>query len=101
MPIGIIVESAPGETRVAATPSTVAQLVQLGYEVVVERGAGAGSSFPDADYEAAGARIVAKKAAWGSAVVLTVNAPTDAELKLLSKGAVLKLAFPSRPSNRA
>jgi len=89
MPIGIIVESAPGETRVAATPSTVAQLVQLGYEVVVERGAGAGSSFPDADYEAAGARIVAKKAAWGSAVVLTVNAPTDAELKLLSKGAVL------------
>jgi len=89
MPIGIIVESAPGETRVAATPSTVAQLIQLGYEVVVERGAGAGSSFPDADYEAAGARIVAKKAAWGSAVVLTVNAPTDAELKLLSKGAVL------------
>ena len=89
MPIGIIVESAPGETRVAATPSTVAQLIQLGYEVVVERGAGAGSSFPDADYETAGARIVTKKAAWSSAIVLTVNAPTDAELKLLAKGAVL------------
>jgi len=40
MPIGIIVESAPGETRVAATPSTVAQLIQLGYEVVVERRTG-------------------------------------------------------------
>jgi len=89
MPIGIIVESAPGETRVAATPSTVAQLIQLGYEVVVEKGAGAGSSFPDADYHAAGARLVPKKAAWSSAIVLTVNAPTDAELAMLSKGAVL------------
>ena len=89
MAIGIIVESAPGETRVAATPSTVAQLIQLGYEVVVEKGAGAGSSFPDADYAAAGATIVAKKAAWAAAVVLTVNAPSDAELKLLAKGAVL------------
>jgi NAD(P) transhydrogenase subunit alpha len=89
MAIGIIVESAPGETRVAATSSTVAQLLQLGYQVVVERGAGAGSSFPDADYEAAGARIVTKKVAWGSEIVLTVAAPTDAELTLLSKGAVL------------
>ena len=89
MPIGIIVESAPGETRVAATPSTVAQLIQLGYEVVVEKGAGAGSSFPDADYHAAGARLATKKAAWSSAIVLTVNAPTDAELAMLSKGAVL------------
>jgi NAD(P) transhydrogenase subunit alpha len=89
MAIGIIVEGAPGETRVAATPSTVAQLLQLGYQVVVERGAGAGSSFPDADYAAAGAKIVAKKAAWSSEIVLTVAAPADAELKLLAKGAVL------------
>ncbi|MEO6532876.1 MAG: Re/Si-specific NAD(P)(+) transhydrogenase subunit alpha [Pseudolysinimonas sp.] len=89
MQIGIVVESAPGETRVAATPPTVAQLLQLGYDVAVERGAGAGSSFPDADYAAAGARLVTKKAAWGSDVVLTVAAPTDAELAMLSKGAVL------------
>ena len=89
MPIGIIVEGAPGETRVAATPSTVAQLIQLGYEVVVERGAGVGSSFPNADYEASGARLVSRKTAWGSDIVLTVNAPTDAELAMLSKGAVL------------
>ena len=89
MPIGIIVESAPGETRVAATPSTVAQLIQLGYEVVVERGAGAGSSFPDADYQAAGARLVNRKTAWGADIVLTVAAPSDAELAMLSKGAVL------------
>ncbi|MEO6115033.1 MAG: Re/Si-specific NAD(P)(+) transhydrogenase subunit alpha [Pseudolysinimonas sp.] len=89
MPIGIIVEGAPGETRVAATPSTVAQLIQLGYEVVAERGAGAGSSFPDADYQTAGARLVTRKAAWAADIVLTVAAPTDAELAMLSKGAVL------------
>ena len=89
MLIGIVVERAPGETRVAATPSTVAQLIQLGYEVVVERGAGAGSSFPDADYEQAGGRVVTKKAAWAADIVLTVNAPSDAELGTLAKGAVL------------
>lgn len=61
MPIGIIVEGAPGETRVAATPSSVTQLLQLGYKVFVERGADAGSSFPDADYEAAGAWLVDRK----------------------------------------
>ena len=89
MQIGIIVEGASGETRVAATPSTVAQLIQLGYEVVVERGAGAGSSFPDADYQAAGARLVDRRAAWGSDIVLTVAAPSDAELAMLSPGAIL------------
>jgi NAD(P) transhydrogenase subunit alpha len=89
MPIGIIVETAPGETRVAATPSTVVQLLKLGYEVIIERGAGAGSSFPDSDYETAGARLVEKDTAWGAEVVLTVGAPSDAELALLSPQAVL------------
>src|SRR5689334_19842498 len=45
--IGIIRESKPGETRVAATPKTVEQLCGLGYEVVVETGAGAEASFTD------------------------------------------------------
>ncbi len=40
MIIGVLKESRPGETRVAATPATVAELVKLGYEVVVESGAG-------------------------------------------------------------
>ena len=42
MIIGIPRESLPGETRVAATPQTVGQLIKLGYEVVVEAGAGTG-----------------------------------------------------------
>ena len=52
--IGIVTEQSP-ETRVAATPATVKQLTALGYEVVVEAGAGAASSFPDEAYLAAGA----------------------------------------------
>jgi NAD(P) transhydrogenase subunit alpha len=86
--IGIVAEGA-GETRVAATPDSVAKIRSLGYEVVVERGAGAASSFPDDTYGAQGAELVDRKAAWAADVVLKVVAPTDAEIKLLSKGATL------------
>ena len=54
MRIGIPTESRAGERLVAATPRTVAQLVGLGYEVVVQRGAGDGATFDAAAYEAAG-----------------------------------------------
>jgi NAD(P) transhydrogenase subunit alpha len=74
---------------VAATPATVAQLVALGYEVVVESGAGSGSSFPDADYGAAGARIGPAEDAWRSEIVLKVNAPSTAEVGLLREGTTL------------
>jgi NAD(P) transhydrogenase subunit alpha len=51
-------ESRPGERRVALTPDNVARLVKVGFEVLVERQAGAAASFPDEDYIAAGATIV-------------------------------------------
>ena len=86
--IGIVAERA-GETRVAATPDTVAKIRGLGYDVVVERGAGAASSFPDDSYVAQGADLVDTKTAWTSDVVLKVVAPTDAEIKRLAKGATL------------
>jgi NAD(P) transhydrogenase alpha subunit len=87
--IGVPRESRPRETRVAATPATVTQLVALGYEVVVETGAGAASSFPDEAYEAAGARIAPSEDAWRSEIVLQVNAPSTAEIGLLREGATL------------
>ncbi|HKV22799.1 MAG TPA: Re/Si-specific NAD(P)(+) transhydrogenase subunit alpha, partial [Mycobacterium sp.] len=86
MIIGIPRESLPGETRVAATPQTVAQLIKLGYEVVVESGAGAASSFSDGAYKEADAEI---GDAWAADVVLKVNAPDDAEIKALRDGATL------------
>ncbi|WP_188681425.1 Re/Si-specific NAD(P)(+) transhydrogenase subunit alpha, partial [Subtercola lobariae] len=87
--IGVVAETAEGETRVAATPSTVAQLIKLGYDVSVQAGAGGASAFPDDGYAAAGAVVVDRKDAWSADVVLTVNAPSDAELALLADGATL------------
>ncbi|MDR1634440.1 MAG: Re/Si-specific NAD(P)(+) transhydrogenase subunit alpha [Bifidobacteriaceae bacterium] len=89
MLIGVPRESAKGERRVAASPKSVAQLVKLGYGVAVEEGAGAAASFPDSQYVEAGADVVSRQAAWGADVVTKIDAPTDAEIKLLRKGAVL------------
>jgi NAD(P) transhydrogenase subunit alpha len=87
--IGVPAESKPGETRVAATPKTVGQLIGLGYDVVVERGAGARSSFSDHAYAAAGASVVEAAQAWASDVVLKVNAPSDTEIGHLRAGSLL------------
>ncbi|MGW4694655.1 Re/Si-specific NAD(P)(+) transhydrogenase subunit alpha [Kitasatospora cineracea] len=84
--VGVVAESVPGETRVAATPATVRGLLALGYGVVVESGAGAASGFDDAAYEAAGAAV---GDAWAAEVVLKVNAPSTAEVGRLREGAVL------------
>jgi NAD(P) transhydrogenase alpha subunit len=87
--IGIPRETRPRETRVAATPTTVGRLLRLGYEVLVERGAGAASSFPDAAYAEAGARVGSAAEAWAADVILRVEAPTDEEIAALHDGATL------------
>ena len=86
--IGIVAELGR-ETRVAATPVTVKQLLGLGYDVVVEKGAGESASFRDDAYAAAGAVIVGADDAWGSDVVLRVNPPTEEEIGRLAPGATL------------
>ncbi|GAA2447012.1 Re/Si-specific NAD(P)(+) transhydrogenase subunit alpha [Agromyces soli] len=83
--IGVVTEQPP-ETRVAATPATVKQLIALGYEVAVEAGAGEASAFLDEAYRDAGATIVAGAEALASEIVLKVNAPTDAEVAALRPG---------------
>ncbi len=87
--IGVARESRPGETRVSATPVTVAQLCGLGYEVVVESGAGAASSFTDDAYAEAGARVGSPDDAWHADVVFKVNAPSTEEIGQLRDGATL------------
>src|SRR6478752_1601735 len=89
MIIGIPRESLPGETRVAATPQTVGQLIKLGYEVVVETGAGAASSFADGAFSEAGATVGATEQVWAADVLLKVNAPNDEEIEALRDGATL------------
>jgi NAD(P) transhydrogenase subunit alpha len=84
--IGIPRESLAGETRAAATPQTVGQLIKLGYSVVVESGAGAAASFADAAYVEAGAEIGSP---WNADIILKVNAPDDAEIAALRDGSTL------------
>ena len=84
--VGVVAESAKGETRVAATPSTVRGLLSLGYEVVVESNAGSASGFSDEAYTEAGAAIGDP---WAGDIVLKVNAPTIAEVARLNEGATV------------
>lgn len=87
--IGIVAETAAGETRVAATPATVRQMVNLGFEVFVESGAGARASFADEAYAEAGAKIGGLRDTWTADLVVKVNPPTPAEVDRLRDGATL------------
>jgi NAD(P) transhydrogenase subunit alpha len=62
MIVGVPRESFPGERRVALVPAAIPNLTKAGLEVVVEAGAGIGAGYPDADYAAKGAKIVADRA---------------------------------------
>ena len=86
MIIGVVRESQPGEARVSATPATAAQLIKLGYDVVVEPGAGARSKFTDHGYVAAGAAI---DDALKADIVFGVNAPSAEQLDTMRDGATL------------
>lgn len=89
MLIGIPLESRPTQTRVAATPTTTAQLLRLGYQVVVQSGAGGRSYFPDDAYREAGAEIGTPEQAWGADIVFTCDPPSADELALVRPGALL------------
>ncbi len=89
MIIAIPKESLAGEQRVAATPNTVAQLLKLGFKVIVERGAGVGASCSDAAYEAAGAEIVEGAKVWANPLIYKINPPNAAEVDKLKKGQTL------------
>ncbi|MBT5049833.1 MAG: Re/Si-specific NAD(P)(+) transhydrogenase subunit alpha [Rhodospirillaceae bacterium] len=97
MKIAIPRERRPNESRVAGSPDTVKKLIALGFDVIVETGAGDGASIPDSLFADAGASIAADEAAaLGDAdIVLKVQRPlTEAEggpdeLSLMKSGAIL------------
>jgi len=89
MRIGIPKERLANETRVAATPKTVEQLLKLGFTVAVESGAGKLASFDDEAFTHAGAGVVTGNDVWQSDVILKVNAPDDDEIALLNPGTTL------------
>jgi NAD(P) transhydrogenase subunit alpha len=98
MKIGVPTEVERDERRVAATPDSVRRLTQLGFEILVESGAGQSAGFADADYQAAGAEIAANTAAvWNCELVAKVRAPQTGEVGLLREGGVLvSLLFPGQ-----
>ena len=91
MRIGTPKEIFEGEARVAMTPDSAVQLQKLGYECVIEAGAGAAARFFDADYKAVGVEVVKTGAALYKTadVVAKVRPPEDAEIRRLKKGQTL------------
>src|SRR5689334_17707087 len=90
MLIGIPRETRAGETRVAATPETIKKIAASGkHEIVVESGAGAAASIPDADFASAGARIGGTGDALGADIVLKVRGASPEELARMKQGALL------------
>jgi alanine dehydrogenase len=88
--VGVPREIKADEYRVALTPAGARELVQRGHDVIVETGAGEGSAFTDAAYEAAGARTASVDEVWTDAeLLLKVKEPIAAEYGRLREGLVL------------
>ncbi|HEX9683744.1 MAG TPA: alanine dehydrogenase [Acidimicrobiales bacterium] len=83
MRVGVPTETKQGEHRVAITPDGVRELTAHGHQVIVELGAGEGSSIPDAELEAAGATTVSAEDAWAADLVVKVKEPQPDEYRFL------------------
>jgi H+-translocating NAD(P) transhydrogenase subunit alpha len=89
MRIGIPRETSPGERRVALVPESGKKLIQAGYQVVVEEGAGSAAGFPDAAYREAGATVDPVQATvLGADLVLKVNRPEPNEIAAMRPGGI-------------
>jgi NAD(P) transhydrogenase subunit alpha len=84
--IGVPKESVPGERLVALVPEVVSRLVKGGASVIVERGAGEGSFYPDAEFEKAGARMGSREDAFGADILVKVQPPSQQETGLMKTG---------------
>ena len=91
MKIGCPTEIKPQEFRVGITPSAALEAVNNGHDVIIQKGAGAGAGFEDADYEAAGAVIIdtAEEIFASADMIVKVKEPQAGERKMLREGQVL------------
>ncbi len=87
MKVGVAMETAPGERRVALVPEVLGKLQAAGCEILVEAGAGAGAAIPDSAYTDAGATVVPAATLYEqSDVILRVAKPSAAEVANLRTG---------------
>lgn len=90
MIIGVPKEIKTQEHRVGLLPSAAYQLIKHGHQVIVERGAGSDAGYPDADYAAAGAKLVdSHSEAFRAELIVKVKEPLPSEYSLLHKGQIL------------
>ena len=90
MKLSVLKETENGETRVAIVPKSISKLQGLGFEVIVEKDAGAQAAFTDSDYTKAGATIAsnATEAIAGSDVIVKINPPSAQDLETLNAGQI-------------
>lgn len=91
MTIGVLKETAEHERRVALSPDVVGKLVKNEHKVLVQKGAGINSSYPDSFYEEAGAIVIPDRETIlkESKIVVGVQTPPDADIKQISSGSLL------------
>ncbi len=94
--IGVPKESYDLERRVSQTPESVGKLVESGFKVAVEKGAGASSMFSDAMYIKAGATIVDGPTVWRSDIVTHIRPPTPAEAALIGNRTLCSMIWPAQ-----
>ncbi|MBT8316118.1 MAG: Re/Si-specific NAD(P)(+) transhydrogenase subunit alpha [Lutibacter sp.] len=100
MKIGVLNETKTKEKRVSISPNIAKQLIGKGFEVVIEEGSGAASSFKDSDYTEVGALIAKKEVVFkDSKVLIKINPFDEEDLKHVSKGQILmsQLYYKSQP----
>lgn len=99
MKVGIPSELKEGELRVGATPKTVRRLIKQGFDVAIEKGAGAAANFSDQNYKEAGATLAdtASQIYAESDIILKVQAVTDSEIDMMHEGQVtLSYLYPAQ-----
>jgi len=99
MKIGVPKETFAGEKRVATTPEVAAQLIKLGFDVLVQRGAGDNASYSDPAYEAAGCSLLSSKAEVISQadILLQVRAPEPTDVEAIRPGqTVISFFWPAQ-----
>jgi len=97
--IGIPKEIYTNECRVAATPDTVKKLQKLGFEILIESGAGEAANFTDQAYQNADCTIIADaQGLWSEAdIILKVRAPEDSEIEVMPEGkTIISFIWPAQ-----
>jgi H+-translocating NAD(P) transhydrogenase subunit alpha len=97
--IGIPKEVSENEARVAATPDTVKKLQKLGFDILIQSGAGEAANFPDEAYEKTGCKIIPDALSlWQQAnIILKVRAPQDEEIENLPEGkTIISFIWPAQ-----